>query len=210
MSILDHNDHVKAGRAVIIVSVMHIFLSQCIVEFSDVTLLGLKVRISSQELLSLVRLLLYGYAFLFGIRLFQSGILFRFLAVANENEKLRDEQVRLLDERMLSSMREMEARKSAFFESLSNTDPNHDEVFAAGKDKFREEGDAIHRIQERGIKRAEAYASAKTYIDYAVSILIEVVVPLSFLFMAVFARVDWLVCSAQAQALPDATSLLVH
>lgn len=179
LQILDHSDHKSSGRALIFVSVSYILLDQCSVNFSDALVLGIKVKVSKDEL-----------QWMFGALSWLFLVIFLVKAMPNIGkdtyyffEKQRDEQY----EATLLALQSRDHR-------ITKTYVQGDEEISRVQKEYRRE--ALYYS-----KRAKALAKG----DYLLVWLLEVLPPILF-FILTFVSLQSVVClakiSEQGIALP--------
>lgn len=207
-AILEHSDHRKAGRAVVIVSTMYIFLDQCTLSFDAINLLSLEVRITSQEFNQLLWTAVCLYFVLFIFRLFQSGIFYWPYEVFHKNENsfsTISEYIKHYFLRREHNATQLKARKDAVVRAQYPkvdlvTPPQHqmEEKLEANQEKINKKikfGNLVKRMADSSLLK---YKNVKNFVDIVLLLLVEVGIPVFFFIVAYAAIADTHVCPSFA------------
>ena len=187
MSILEHSDHRKAGRAVVIVSTMYILLDQCVAPFSQIDLLGLSVQISSTEF----QAMLYAYSALFLIRLYQSGLVSKGLKIRASNTRDLAELEAHLIEQLHSDITEVRVDE----DQAIVTAPHEPKTAYDPKPQNETERQIqLEKEFERLVAGSRARQHIVTFVDFISYVVIEVALPVVFFGFAVIPVSGLMVC----------------
>lgn len=186
MSLFEHENHRLAGRALVIVSTMTIFLQQCTRPFAEISLLGFKTQINSVELSSIMTGLVLVYGFLFVFRVVQSDIYYSYRLI-EEQTKERRETAQAPVIAKLTTIKE-------FYRTQVQKGQGHlrQQEIAELSSKMDKAGQNIGLAEVRFKKRY----FFRGWAEYVFRILIEVFVPLSFGIVALIVPVGGRICAS--------------
>lgn len=194
MSLLEHGDHKKAGRALVIVSAMTIALTQCTARFKEISLLGFQTQINFDEMEFIMRGLVWVYGLIFLFRFVQADVIFLFHdindAVTGRLARAREIFVKPIEMKMSDATQQFkEDARGLGTTKVRPVKADYDEKHAALRDQrgFR-------------LKIVTTIYRLRGWLEFAVLILIEGILPMAFLFAALWFPVGWRVCPSFTQS----------
>ncbi len=189
MSLLEHGDHRKAGRALIIVSSMTLLLSQCTPYFDQITLLGFDTHLNHAELSGLLHTLVFVYLALFLWRIFRSDILFLFHDINDNVLERRARTNRIAAE----WLKEAKSKDNWFYRRFSGVTKSS-EVESSDFPKLTVRKRSFGELQMGLEAKIVRFYHVRGWLEYGLLLLIEVFFPITFALGALYFNLGSRIC----------------